>query len=72
MDKTKLFKNICNLSNEEIAKKYLFLGEGISREVYSINKYYVIKVAKIDDGSYQNRIENHVYTHATQNFMLDA
>ncbi|MBU3182342.1 hypothetical protein [Clostridium psychrophilum] len=69
MDDTNLFKNICNLSNEEIAKKYPFLGEGISREVYSINKYYVIKVAKIDDGSYQNRIENHVYTHATPNLI---
>lgn len=59
-----LFKKICTLSNKEIAKKYVFLGEGLSREVYSINEDYVIKVAKIDDGSYQNRVENHVYTHA--------
>ena len=69
MDEKRLFKNICNLSNKEIARKYTFLGEGISRKVYSINEDYVIKVAKVDDGSYQNRVENHVYTHATKNLL---
>ena len=64
MDEKKLFKNICSLSKKEIAKEYVFLGEGMCREVYSINDNYVVKVAKIDGGKYQNRIENHVYTHA--------
>jgi len=69
MDEKRLFKDICKLSNKEIAMKYSFLGEGISREVYSINEDYVVKVAKIDDGSYQNRVENHVYTHATKDLV---
>ena len=69
MDEERLFKKICNLSNKEIARKYKFLGGGISRKVYSINKDYVIKVAKPDDGSYQNRVENHVYTHASKNLI---
>lgn len=69
MDEKKLFKNICNLSNKEIAKKYTFLGEGICREVYSINKDYVVKVAKLDGGKYQNIVENHVFTHATKNLL---
>ncbi|MBU3144409.1 hypothetical protein [Clostridium sp. CF012] len=69
MDDEILFKNICSLSNSEIAKRYTFLGEGICREVYSINKDYVVKVAKIDDGSYQNKVENYVYTHATKDLI---
>jgi len=69
MDDKMIFRNICKLSNKQIARKYSFLGEGISREVYSINKDYVIKVAKIDDGSYQNRVENYVYTHATKDLV---
>jgi len=69
MDNKILFRNICKLSNKQIAMKYSFLGEGISREVYSINENYVIKVAKIDDGSYQNKVENHVYTHATKDLV---
>lgn len=69
MDEIRLFKNICKLSNKEISEKYTFLGEGISREVYAINKEYVVKVAKIDDGRYQNRVENHVYSHANNNLL---
>jgi hypothetical protein len=69
MDEISFFKNICNLSDKEIAKKYEFLGEGISRRVYSINEYYVVKVAKVDDGRYQNRVENYVYTHAPKNMI---
>jgi len=42
------------MSDTKIAKKYKFLGEGICRKVYSINEDYVVKVAKIDDGQYQN------------------
>lgn len=69
MDEKVMFKNICNLINSEIAKRYTFIGEGLCREVYSINKDYVVKVAKIDDGSYQNKVENHVYTHASKNLI---
>ena len=69
MDDYNLFENICNLSDKEIADKFKFLGEGISRKVYSINEDYVVKVAKIDDGSYQNKVEHHVYTHATPHLL---
>jgi hypothetical protein len=69
MDEKRLFKRICNMSSKEIAKKYVFLGEGLCRRVYSINEDYVVKVAKIDGGRYQNQIENHVYTHANKNFL---
>jgi len=64
MEDKRLFKSICSLNNIEIEKKFTFLGEGISRKVYSINDDYVVKVAKLDDGNYQNKVETHVYTHA--------
>jgi len=69
MEEKELFKNICKMSDKEIAKKYKFLGEGICRKVYSINEDYVVKVAKVDDGEYQNRVENYVYTHASKNLI---
>jgi len=69
MDEIILFKKVCKMSNKEIAKKYEFLGEGICRKVYSINEDYVVKVAKPDDGQYQNRVENYVYTHASKDLI---
>lgn len=69
MNDKKLFKQVCSLSNKEIAKKYEFIGEGMCREVYSITEDYVVKVAKVDGGRYQNSIENHVYTHASKNLL---
>ena len=69
MNEKRLFKNICAMSKKEIAKKYAFIGEGMCREVYSIDEDYVVKVAKKDGGRYQNRIENHVYTHADKHLL---
>ena len=69
MDDKKLFKKICKLSSKVIAKRYEFLGEGMCRKVYSINEDYVVKVAKIYGGRYQNAIENHVYAHASEKFI---
>jgi hypothetical protein len=69
MDENKIFKNICKMRNKEIAKRYSFLGEGICREVYAIDEDYVVKVAKKDDGCYQNRVENYVYTHASKDLL---
>ena len=63
MDDTALFKKIYSLSDKQIAKKYKYLGEGISRKVYAIDENYVVKVSKNSDGIYQNRIEHYVYTH---------
>jgi len=69
MDERNLFKKIYKMSNQEIAKKYEFIGEGICRRVYSINENYVVKIAKPEDGQYQNRVENYVYTHATKDLI---
>jgi len=69
LDIKKLFKNMCKLSSKEISKRYEFIGEGMCREVYSINDDYVVKVAKINGGRYQNAIENHIYTHASKKFI---
>jgi hypothetical protein len=66
MDDEALFKEICSLDRRKIAKKYKYLGEGISRRVYGINDDYVIKIAKGYDGIYQNRIENHVFKNASE------
>lgn len=62
MDDRSLFQKIYSLSDRQIAKKYKYLGEGISRKVYAIDENYVVKVSKNSDGIYQNRIENYVYT----------
>ena len=69
MEDKRVFRSICSLSDREIARRFTFIGEGISRKVYSINEDYVVKVAKIDDGSYQHKVEYHVYTHATKNLL---
>jgi hypothetical protein len=66
MEDMAFFKEVCALDKRKIAKKYKFLGEGISRKVYAINDDYVIKIAKGYDGIYQNRIENHVFKNASE------
>jgi hypothetical protein len=55
------------MNTKEIRKKFLFLGEGISREVYAIDDDYVIKVAKGREGLYQNKVERYVFTHCDKN-----
>lgn len=67
MDDKSFFKKIYSLSDRQIAKKYKYLGEGISRKVYAIDENYVVKVSKNSDGIYQNRIENYVYTNVDKN-----
>ncbi|MFL0247792.1 hypothetical protein [Candidatus Clostridium stratigraminis] len=57
------FKNLCNLRSTDFDLKFLFLGEGISRKVYALDKDYVIKVAKGNEGIYQNKVELYVFTH---------
>lgn len=66
MDDRALFDKIYSLSAKQIAKNYKYLGEGISRKVYAIDKNYVVKVSKNRDGIYQNRIEHYVYTHVSK------
>jgi hypothetical protein len=67
MDDRSLFEKIYSLSDRQITKKYKYLGEGISRQVYAIDKNYVVKISKNSDGIYQNRIENYVYTNVDEN-----
>lgn len=58
------FNYLSSLKKEEIKNKFKFLGEGISREVYDLNNGLVLKLAKDEDGHYQNQVEHFVYTHA--------
>lgn len=62
------FKEICNLRKKDIRNSYKFLGEGISRKVYALNDDYVIKVAKGNEGIYQNSVENYVFNNAEEKF----
>ncbi|MPQ42218.1 hypothetical protein [Clostridium tarantellae] len=54
-------EQLSQLSIKDFNKNFKFLGEGISRRVYSINKYLVVKVAKGEDGIHQNFVENYVF-----------
>jgi hypothetical protein len=58
------FNNIYLMNMHEINRRFLYMGEGISRIVYAINDKYVIKVAKGDEGLFQNRVENYVFKHS--------
>lgn len=63
----KVIEYLSQLSFKDLTKKYTFLGEGIARRVYALNDDYVIKVAKNDDGYYQNFVEHYVYSNANKN-----
>lgn len=58
-----LFKSLCSLKSTDFDSRFMFLGEGISRKVYALDKNYVIKVAKGNEGLYQNKVEHYVFTH---------
>lgn len=58
------FNWIYDMNIEEAERRFLYLGEGISRAAFAINDYYVAKFAKNKDGDYQSRVEYHVYRHA--------
>ncbi len=57
----KLLHELLPLSDRQISKHFMFLGEGIARKVYAINDNYVMKVSKGIDGYFQNNVENYVY-----------
>ncbi len=63
-----LFQKIYNMSNKEIRNNFKYLGEGISRIVYGINDFYVIKLAKGIDGKYQNNVERYIYNNVNDYF----
>ncbi|MGL5245419.1 MAG: hypothetical protein ACRC7R_09630 [Sarcina sp.] len=59
---------LCNMSIKNFNKNFKFLGEGISRRVYKINDSLVIKVAKGEDGIYQNYVENYVFNKCSNKY----
>ena len=61
MNNLNLEKSPSKTSITYFKKHLLFLGEGISRVVFALNDYLVLKVAKSSDGLMQNFIENYVY-----------
>jgi hypothetical protein len=63
------FKDILSLTDNQIKKKYLYLGEGIARKVYAINDNFVIKVAKGIDGYFQNNVENYIFETVDSNLL---
>jgi hypothetical protein len=69
MDESVDFYKIYQLSDRQINHNYKYLGEGISRRVYSLNDDYVIKLAKGSEGHYQNKVEHYVFTHVDSNIL---
>ena len=59
-----LFIDLYNSKEEDFYSRFEFLGEGISRKVFALNEEYVLKLAKDEEGYYQNKIEQHVYANS--------
>lgn len=62
-----LIKYLDTLSIKDYKKKFTFLGEGIARKVFALNKNLVVKVAKDEDGLHQNFVESYIYNNAPLN-----
>ncbi|HII4492174.1 hypothetical protein WHY64_14110 [Clostridium perfringens] len=62
-----LVKYLSNLPMKEYKKKFTFLGEGIARKVFALNKNLVVKVAKDEDGLHQNFVESYIFKNAPYN-----
>ena len=59
-----LIKYLDTLSIKDFKKNFTFLGEGIARKAFALNKTLVVKVAKDEDGLHQNFVENYIYNNA--------
>ncbi|WP_415330306.1 hypothetical protein [Clostridium perfringens] len=62
-----LVKYLSNLPMKEYKKIFTFLGEGIARKVFALNKNLVVKVAKGEDGLHQNFVESYIFKNAPYN-----
>ena len=62
-----LMKYLSNLPMKEYIKRFTFLGEGIARKVFALNKNLVVKVAKDEDGLHQNFVESYIFKNAPYN-----
>ena len=56
------------MSEKEILKNFVYLGEGAGRRVFAISKEFVIKIAKGKFGIMQNKIEGFVYRNASSKY----
>lgn len=56
-----MFENIYYMRPEEIRLNFKFLGAGISRAVYAIDDYFVVKRATCMDGFDQCGLEKKIY-----------
>jgi hypothetical protein len=63
-----LFTKLYNLKDEDFYNRFEFLGEGVSRKAFALNEEYVLKLAKDEEGYYQNKIEQHVYSNSPSKF----
>lgn len=55
------FESIYSMGPVKISEKFPYLGSGISRAVYALNNYYVVKVAMNRDGLDQCMLENKIF-----------
>ena len=62
-----LMKYLSSLPMKEYKKNFTFLGEGIARKVFALNKNLVVKVAKGEDGLHQNFVESYIFKNAPYN-----
>lgn len=56
------------MNDKYLKSNLILLGEGLSRLVFALNDYLVLKVAKSYDGLMQNFIEHHVYKNCPNSF----
>lgn len=59
-----LIRYLDTLSMKDFKKNFSFLGEGIARKVFALNKNLVVKVAKGEEGIHQNYVESYVFKNA--------
>jgi hypothetical protein len=64
---TELFEKIFLMTKTDIERTYEYLGEGAGRNVYAINKRYVIKLSKSEGGEKQCEMEDYIFKNAPRN-----
>ena len=58
-------KKLESMTLKDFKKNYIFLGEGLARKVFALDETLVVKVAKGEEGYYQNFVENYVYANCS-------
>lgn len=65
MDTNIDIKKLESMSLRDFKKNYFWLGEGLARKVFALSETLVVKVAKGEEGYYQNFVENYIYTNSS-------